>query len=415
MKDYLISLNIIVDVLNGRNLTNSFNYKIGYPTSDDINVSKIKDITYGSIRNYYRIQQFIQELVKINISLNIHVRAILLIGIYEIIYTKKPVFAVINNLVELTIIITKDVKAKNLVNAIFRNFLIKKDVIINKLARKPEYKYNFPNWLINKLKLDYPKQYRNIINNLNAKPALGIRVNKQKIDFNSYINLLSENKINYTIIEDRLVTELTNLSKLPLFDKGYVSIQDIHAQKLIDLIDIKTNDYILDACSAPGGKTCQILENFAVDMLSLDIDKERLTKVSQNLVRLNLKAKVICGDARNDLWWDKRKFDIIIADVPCSASGTIKHNPDIKLHRKINDIGDFNKLQQDIVLNLWHKLKPGGQMLYITCSIFKEENHDNIIAIQQQLSDMQIIKELSLLPSIYSDGFYYCKLQKQLN
>lgn len=413
MKEYLIILDIVTEVLNGKNLTDCFNTKIA--EIDNINISKIKDISYGTIRNYYQLNLISHKLVKNKHHLTKAITIIILIGFYELLHSKKPDFAVINDIVELAFISTKNIKARNLVNAIFRAYLTNADDIAQQLSKNLEYRYNFPTWLINKLKIDYPKQYKNILSSLNTKPVLGIRINRRKIDFNQYLTILEQNQITYNLLDNKLIVELTNIHKLPFFNEGYVSVQDISAQKLIDFLAITDDSYVLDACSAPGGKTCQILENYPVELVSLDIDAKRLVKVKQNLQRLDLTSSLICGDATNSDWWDKRQFDFIIADVPCSASGTIKHNPDIKLHRKLDDVRLFTKLQREIVVNLWHKLKAGGQMLYITCSIFREENHDNIIAIQQLLSDMVIIKELSLLPNAYRDGFYYCQLYKQQN
>ena len=144
----------------------------------------------------------------------------------------------------------------------------------------------------------------------------------------------------------------------------------------------------------------------------MDIDETRLAKVQQNIQRLGLSAKLITGDATSSHWWDNKPFDFIIADVPCTASGTLKRNPDIKLHRQQSDIDKFVKTQRKIVTNLWQTLKPGGKLIYITCSIFKEENHDNIEFFKQELNMIKVVRELNILPTEYADGFYYCVIEK---
>ncbi len=212
-----------------------------------------------------------------------------------------------------------------------------------------------------------------------------------------------------------LTSRLIDRPIRPLFKEGYVSVQDVSAQQLLDFIEIKDEFRILDACSAPGGKACQILENNNVDIIALDIDQKRLAKVKENIDRLELNANLICADATNLNWWDSKPFDMIIADVPCSASGTIKRNPDIKFHRKLKDIKNFVNLQQKIVVNLWNILKPGGKLVYITCSIFKEENELNIDFFKKKLKNIKVNKEINILPTESQDGFFYSILEKNIN
>jgi len=204
------------------------------------------------------------------------------------------------------------------------------------------------------------------------------------------------------------------IDNLSLFTEGYVSIQDINAQKLNKIIELTDGLTVLDACAAPGGKTCQILENNNVNLLALDIDRDRINKIQQNLERLDLAADVVCGDAATTTWWNGSKFDVIIADLPCSATGTIKKNPDIKINRRETDIKKFVETQRAIVLNLWQLLKDNGVLVYITCSILPDENQDNIKYLRDKLTDAKPIQELKILPDEFGDGFYYCKLQKEI-
>lgn len=411
MNEYLIIIETLTNVLHGRNLSETFAININAVTQT-MNISKIKDICYGLLRNYYIEKNIIDYLVPKKVSEE-KIFIVLLIAIYEIEYTKKPEFAITNELVSLSYTLTKDAKLKNFVNAVIRSYIRNKEQIKQRLSKNQEYKYNFPSWLINKLKQTYPKSYLNIIANSNQKPKISLRVNLSKITFSDYIKQLHNNSIEFELINNKIVlTHSLSVDNIPLFNQGYVSIQDISAQKLIDLIQLKNGEYILDACCAPGGKTCQILENYQVELVGLDIDATRLAKVQQNLTRLSLSAKLIHANAENLAWWDGGQFDTIIADVPCSASGTLKRNPDIKLHRQLADIANFVATQRKIVLNLWQTLKSGGTLVYITCSIFKEENQNNIQFFMQELKEIKLIKELTIFPTDSADGFYYCILQK---
>lgn len=411
INDYEIVLKILLKVLSGKNLNEIFNQNI---TNQQVNISKVKNLCYGVMRQYFILNWILNSLAKNKPTPKIAI--ILLIAIYEIKYTKKPVYAITNDLVELSFELTKNIKIKGFVNGIIRNFLRQQVEIETKLSTNQEYKYNLPIWMINKIKKDYPNNWNNIIDNLNKNPKISLRINFKKININEYTKYLDKEDINYKIINNIIIFENTlAIEKIPLFKNGYVSIQDLHAQKLIEIIKLKNDEYVLDSCSAPGGKACQILENNQINLLALDIDAKRLDKVRQNLSRLNLTAKTLCADASNLLWWDKKKFDTIIADVPCSASGTIKRNPDIKFHRKATDIKNFVHSQKNIILNLWQCLKDNGHLVYITCSIFKEENQNNINFFRQELANVQIINELQLLPDENGDGFYYCILKKVAN
>lgn len=405
MNDYRAILEIITEVLNGRNLNESFASNI----SELNNIGKIKDVSYGLIRNYYIIKTIISDMVK-NTPSDIRVVAILYIGIYELEFTRKPAYAISNDLVELAYQVTDDVKLKGFVNAIIRGFIRNKTSIVDAIKSKTEYKYNFPIWMISKLKAEYPRKYLDIMTNSSIEPKLALRINLRKTSVEQYIKHLDNDS--YTYVDNKIILNNSmKIQAIPLFKEGYVSIQDISAQKLIEIAKPNEGDDVLDACAAPGGKTCQLLENCNINLTSIDIDDERLNKVRQNLERLELSAALINADAA--AWVSNKKYDFIVADVPCTASGTMKRNPDIKLHRKQSDIAQFVRTQRKIVSNLWLMLKPGGRLVYITCSVFKEENHDNCEYFIEQLPMVKKISELNILPTEYADGFYYCVLGKE--
>ncbi|MDQ5921192.1 MAG: rRNA (cytosine967-C5)-methyltransferase [Pseudomonadota bacterium] len=437
MSDYLIIIHILNAVLSGKNLTETFtanigkiatadiNTRVGIKTRADkdlaytqINIGKIKDICYGVVRNYYRLQAVLSQIVS-RTPEDKNLQILLLIGVYELEYTKKAPYAAVNELVNLSLELSTNQRVKNFINGVMRSYLREREQLHQQAAAQPEYKYNFPHWLIHKLKQEYPNKYSQLIENSNSIPKIALRVNLSKISFDDYVKILNNAAIDFDLIENKIVLKLLlKVEQIPFFQDGYVSIQDISAQRLIELVKPQKGDYILDACCAPGGKMCQILEHSQVKLLGLDISKTRLNKVKQNLVRLGLSADLIEADASKCDWWqacDSPLFDTIIADVPCSASGTLKRNPDIKLNRRLLDIDNFVILQRKIVSNLWQMLKPGGKMVYITCSIFKEENHDNIEFFSQRLSDVLVIREFNILPTPFADGFYYCVLEKSIN
>lgn len=409
MLEYQIIFQILTETISGQNLKNAFEKYT--TTADKLNIAKIKDISYGVCRYYFRINAILNKLCKNKPSSDISI--ILTIGIYELEYSKKPAYAIVNELVNLTANLTHNNHLKNFVNAVMRNFLRNIDNIKLKLKSSLEYRYNFPNQLLNKIKDNYPQNWQQILSNADEQAKLCLRVNLRKISIEQYCEILNEANLSYTIYDNVVVLDHNNIiADIPYFNQGYVSIQDIHAQKLKEIVTISDNQYVLDACAAPGGKTCQILENYCVNLLSIDIDNRRIDKIRQNLNRLCLKATVKCADASLLDWWDGEEFDVIIADVPCSASGTIRRNPDIKLHYQTLDINNLCLKQRSIVLNLWQTLKLGGILVYITCSIMAEENQDNIKYLTANINNLQIIKEVNLPLTRLGDGFYYCVLKK---
>jgi 16S rRNA (cytosine967-C5)-methyltransferase len=209
------------------------------------------------------------------------------------------------------------------------------------------------------------------------------------------------------------------VQKIPGFAEGLVSVQDASAQRAAPLLDVRDGMRVLDACAAPGGKTAHLLELADVQVTALDHDAARLKRVDENLRRLGLAAKVVRGDAAHpQAWWDGAPFERILADVPCSASGVTRRHPDIKWSRRETDIAQFATQQQRIVDALWRLLSPGGKFLYVTCSVFREENHLQVARFFERHADARQIVERSanqagqILPDAVHDGFYYALLQK---
>ena len=204
------------------------------------------------------------------------------------------------------------------------------------------------------------------------------------------------------------------VERLPGFAEGLVSVQDPAAQRAAALLDPPPGSRVLDACAAPGGKAAHLLERTDLDLLALDLKPSRCRRVAENLARLGLHATITAADcARLDTWWDGRPFDAVLADVPCTASGVVRRNPDAKWLRRETDIASFARTQARILDALWQVVRPGGKLLYATCSVFSEENAGQITRFMVTRPDARRDHEEQILPTADHDGFFYCRLEKR--
>jgi 16S rRNA (cytosine967-C5)-methyltransferase len=279
------------------------------------------------------------------------------------------------------------------------------------------------------LKTQYPNDWQGMLTVGNQHPPMSLRVNVQKVSAVDYLQLLVRSEIDAVQVGAQAVvlTKPIAVEKIPGFTDGVVSVQDYGAQLAAHLIDAQAGMRVLDACCAPGGKTGHILELANVQMTALDSDEVRLQRVQGNLARLNLKANLLVGDASATDWYDGSPFDRILADVPCTASGIVRRHVDIKWLRREADVASFAAQQAKILPTLWQMLAKGGKLLYVTCSVFKEENQDQIDQFLMKHSDAtqlsidnvldsthQNITHMQgqLIPSNSHDGFFYALLQK---
>jgi 16S rRNA (cytosine967-C5)-methyltransferase len=290
---------------------------------------------------------------------------------------------------------------------------------------------SYPEWMQEKFSLDWPQHYRDIAQAGNDRAPLTLRVDLRRYTPQAIIEILLEQRINATphrIVNSAITLEKPcDVTKLEVFNQGLVSVQDAAAQLAAGILDCRSGMRVLDACAAPGGKTAHLLQySDDLDVVALDIDAIRLTRIEQNLARIGRRAQLLCGDAGNPATWhDGKRFDRILADVPCSGSGVIRRHPDIKLLRRASDIAQLVNQQKKILSALWPLLKPGGLLLYSTCSIFKDENerqmewfvenHDK--CTERSLKSVQWGEECSfgrqILPGEHNmDGFFYACMQK---
>ncbi|MBE2897000.1 16S rRNA (cytosine(967)-C(5))-methyltransferase RsmB [Pasteurellaceae bacterium HPA106] len=355
------------------------------------------------------------------------VHCLLLVGLYQILYTRIPPHAAVDEVVNATKMV-KMPSFRALVNGVLRRFLREQAAILAIVDQR--WQTLHPEWLVNRLKQDYPNQWRDIIDANNTKPPMWLRVNPHKASVQSYLTTLAQHNIPAQCGEPDGAIRLAHpcaVDRLPHFADGVVSVQDCHAQWAALLLGAQDNEHILDACAAPGGKTTHILALAPhANVTALDIEPNRLTRVKENLARMGQTANVICGDATKPAQWldNDMYFDRILLDAPCSATGVIRRHPDIKWLRQAQDIPALVELQLAILTALWDKLKVGGTLLYATCSLLKAENSQQIAAFLQRTPDAKLTRVFDenesavgwqFLPEINGgDGFYYAKLIKTM-
>ncbi len=304
---------------------------------------------------------------------------------------------------------------KGLVNGVLRSYLRQRESLQAAMAGNDLATYHYPVWWLNRLRRAYREQWESIAAAGNRPPPMTLRVNQRRGTRAEYGARLEGAGLDAKPVGSQglLLERAVPVEALPGFGEGLVSVQDAGAQRAAELLAPVTGSRVLDACAAPGGKTSHLLELADVDLLALDIDAHRVRRIHENLQRLGLSADVRVADC-NDVkeWWDGRAFDAILADVPCSASGVVRRHPDIKKLRRESDIRSFARTQAAILDTLWPLLKPGGKLLYATCSVFPEENSAQIDAFLVRQPNVERLSEEQLLPEAEHDGFYYALLRK---
>jgi len=304
---------------------------------------------------------------------------------------------------------------KGLVNGVLRNFLRQRETLLGELARNDEAHHSYPNWWLTRLRRAYREQWAAIAAVGNRPPPMTLRVNQRRGTVADYVTRLEAAGLSARPVgrNGLILDKPVAVDVLPGFFDGLVSVQDAGAQRAAEILAPTPGQRVLDACAAPGGKTAHLLEAADLDLLALDIDAGRARRIEENLQRLHLRAEVKVADCQAvSTWWDSRPFDAILADVPCSASGVVRRHPDIKHLRRESDIRHLIHAQAAILDVLWSVLKPGGRLLYATCSVFPEENSAQIDAFRVRQKGVLCVSQEQLLPQDDNDGFYYALLQK---
>jgi 16S rRNA (cytosine967-C5)-methyltransferase len=397
----------------------------------------LQELCYGVLRHLPELEHDVRDFIKKPFSGKQRVgHFLLLVGIYQIKYTRIPDHAAFNE----TVSACKPLKCdhlKGVINGVLRNFQRQQTQLAGKSlptepSKVPEaVAFNHPSWFIKKLQSGYPDSWQDIVKANMQRPPMWLRVNVLHHSIEEYLTLLVAEKIDYSYVDEKSsairLTDAIDVNNLPGFQLGWVSIQDGAAQQAALLLDCQPDDNVLDCCAAPGGKTCHILEYSPKikALTAIDIEESRLLRVHENLQRLNLQAQVITADAATpEKWWNGVLFDRILLDAPCSGTGVIRRHPDIKWLRKSQDIAVLADLQQDILKNVWSLLKPGGTLLYATCSVLPEENSQQVQRFVAENSDAEHISITNNVNDIgwqilsndnSMDGFYYAKLIKKSN
>jgi 16S rRNA (cytosine967-C5)-methyltransferase len=412
--------NIVGQVLAGRNLNQALKETLlSHSSFSPQERGALQDLSYGTIRYYGQLIKIQNELLNKPLQ-DTRLRDLLLVSIYQLQYSKAAKYAVVDHAVSAAKMI--NAATGGLVNAVLRNFLRKQKELIKNAAKTEEGRYSYQQWWIDSVKSQYSELASSILEAGNLHPPMTLRVNQRRKSTEQYLTQLTALEIEAQHIAPNAVLLKTPLmvDKLPGFFDGEISVQDAGAQYAAGFLNASEGMRVLDACAAPGGKSAHLLESHNIELVALDKDEQRLDSVRENLKRLKLNATLLCGDAAEPkAWWDGKLFDRILADVPCSASGVVRRNPDIKWVRRPSDIEGFAKQQEQIVEALWPLLASGGKLLYATCSIFERENQQVIGTFLSRHKDAEQIvisaDEMNngqLLPNDRHDGFFYALLQK---
>ncbi len=386
----------------------------------------LQEICYGVLRQLPRLESISQALMGKPLKGKQRVfHFLILVGLYQLSFMRIPAHAAVGETVEGA----QDLKGprlRGLINAVLRNYQRDQEGLDAQATSHDAGRYGHPGWLLKLLKESYPEQWQQIVEANNSKAPMWLRVNHQHHTRAEYQALLEQAGIVTTPhaqAEDALCLETPcDVPQRPGFAEGWVSVQDAAAQLALTYLAPQAGELILDCCAAPGGKTAHILERTPESqVVAIDCDETRLKRVRENLQRLELTAQVICGDARYPpQWWQGEQFDRILLDAPCSATGGIRRHPDIKWLRRADDIAALAELQREILDAMWQQLKPGGSLVYATCSITPQENRLQGNAFLERTPDARLVGSepappgRQILPGAEAmDGFYYAVLSKQ--
>jgi 16S rRNA (cytosine967-C5)-methyltransferase len=348
------------------------------------------------------------------------VAALLWCAIYAIESGRYADYTVVDQAVKACALLERG-GAKGYVNGLLRGYLRQRAVLEKTLRADPEAVHQHPQWWIDLLRQACPAAWEAALAAGNTHPPMTLRVNVRRQTVDDYAARLRAAAMEARALggEALLLAKPVAVDRLPGFAQGDVSVQDAGAQRAAHCLDLAPRQKVLDACAAPGGKTAHILERADVDLTALDIDAARCERVARTLERLALKARVEVADCtRPETWWDGAHFDRVLADVPCSSSGVARRHPDLKWLRRESDVAAFAARQAAILQALWQVLAPDGKLLYVTCSVFPQENEalvESFVAHAQGARRLQLPDGLpsQWLPGPEHDGFFYALIQKQ--
>jgi len=350
---------------------------------------------------------------------------LIMVGFYQLLHTRIPPHAALAETVEGAVVIKRP-QLKGLINGVLRQFQRQQEELLAEFADSDK-RFLHPEWLLKRLQKAYPSQWQAIVEANNQRPPMWLRVNRNHHTRDEWLALLETAEMNgftHDAYPDAIrLASPAPVQSLPGFEQGWVTVQDASAQGCMTYLEPQNGDRILDLCAAPGGKTTHILEVAPkASVMAVDIDEQRLSRVYDNLKRLGMKAEVKQGDGRTPAQWcGDEQFDRILVDAPCSATGVIRRHPDIKWLRRDRDINELAQLQSEILDAVWPHLKPGGTLVYATCSVLPEENSQQVAAFLKRTSNATLRTTgaadkpgIQNLPGAEDgDGFFYAKLIKE--
>ncbi len=427
----LTAARIINEVTNGRSLSDVLTSSLSV-IKEPRDRAFVQAICYGVCRYYSRLDVVLSQLLKKPMKAKDSlVHALLCVGLYQLMEMRVPPHAAVDETVKAADKFNQP-WARGLINAVLREYLRNKTMIEESIKSDPESDYAHPLWWISSIKKAWPLQWQAILQANNNYPPFALRVNQRHMTREGYLAKLQAHELSAHIIPQTqagiILDSPMAVESLPGFAEGEISVQDGAAQLAAELLDLQPGQRVLDACAAPGGKLTHILELQPDLSACIAIEKEaaRLSSIKENLARLQLSAQCSCHDVGDvNHWWDGQLFDRILLDAPCSASGVIRRHPDIKILREPQDIRALAQQQKALLTALWPLLKPGGMLVYATCSIFPEENvqvMQAFLATHEDAKEEEILATWGLpcevgrqiLPGMDEmDGFYYGCLRKR--
>jgi 16S rRNA (cytosine967-C5)-methyltransferase len=378
------------------------------------------DVTHGTLRRYGCSQAIVRSLSR-QARGDPLVEALLWCALYVLESGRHAQYTVVDQTVRACALLEKWT-SKGFVNALLRRFLREKRLIDARLRDDLQARYQHPAWWIEALRGTYPDDWERVLDAGNLHPPMCLRVNRLRADPQEMLGQLEAAGLAAERVGPAglLLAKPVPVDRLPGFAQGALSVQDAGAQRAVGYLDLKSGQRVLDACAAPGGKSAQILETADVALTALDIDGARCLRIERNFERLGLVARVIHADCLElSSWWDGCAFERVLADVPCSASGVVRRHPDIKWIRRPDDIPAFAVRQGRILDALWRVLARGGKLLYVTCSVFPQENDAVIEAFLQRTPDARGLalpagEAAQCLPNPRHDGFFFALLEKRI-
>ena len=424
----LTAVRNVLAVLDGRSLDSIL---AAAPDSvDDRDRALSAELSFGVCRWYRRLDALVSSLLRKPFGKkdrDLHI--LLMVGAYQLLYSRVPPHAALSTTVETSRRLGKSWASK-LVNGVLRRLQREHEALEARVDESPEVRYAQPDWLYTSVCADWPGHSADVLAALQMRPPMTLRVDLNQTGRAEYAGRLSDAGIGsrpHATVDTALVLDApVSVHSLPGFDGGLVSVQDAGAQLAGDYLDVRSGQAVLDACAAPGGKTLDILQRApGLKVTALDLDAERLRKVAENLDRAAMDAELEAADAADPQSgaWGEKLYDRILVDAPCSATGVMRRHPDIRLLRRASDIPDLVRRQAAILDACWSLLAPGGRLLYVTCSLLAAENQRQVDSFLGRHANAEAVelpnrpgirsgRGVQLLPGIdETDGFFYAALQ----